>query len=62
VLLARLEAAERAISSGLPLTTADVAWILGARPGSATVTRGGITATRHGRNVWSLAGARALRA
>jgi hypothetical protein len=54
VLLARLEAADRAISSGLPLSTAEVAWILGARPGSATVTRGGITATRHGRNVWSL--------
>ena len=54
-LLARLEAAERAIRSGLPLSTAEVAWIMGARPGAATVTRGRIIATRHSRNVWSLA-------
>jgi hypothetical protein len=54
-LLARLEAAERAIRSGLPLTTGEVTWIMGARPGAATVTRGRIIATRHGRNVWSLA-------
>jgi hypothetical protein len=53
-LLARLEAAERAIASGLPLTTAEVSWILGARPGTSVVVRGRITATRHGRNVWSL--------
>ena len=54
VLLARLEAAERAIASGLPLTTAEVTWIIGARPGASVVVRGRITATRHGRNVWSL--------
>jgi hypothetical protein len=54
-LLARLEAAERAIRCGLPLTTAQVAWIMGARPGAATVTRGRIIATRQSRGVWSLA-------
>ena len=54
-LLARIEAADGAIRSGLPLSTAETAWILGARPGAATVTRGRIIATRHGRNVWSLA-------
>ena len=52
--LARLEAAERAITSGLGLTTAETAWILGVRPGSSPVTRGGITATRTGWNCWRL--------
>jgi hypothetical protein len=53
-LLARLEAAERAIASGLGLSTSEAAWILGVRPGAAVVTRGGITATRTARNCWQL--------
>ena len=52
--LARLEATEKAISSGFPLTTPELAWILGVIPGSSPVTRGGITATRTGRNCWLL--------
>ena len=52
--LARLEAAERAIASGLGLTTAETAWVLGSTPRSSPVTRGGITATRTGRNSWML--------
>lgn len=52
--LARLEAAERAIASGLGLSTAETAWILGVRPGSSPLTRGGITATRTGWNCWRL--------
>ena len=52
--LARLEAAERAITSGLGLTTAEVSWILGVKPASSPVTRGGITATRTGCNCWRL--------
>ena len=52
--LARLEAAERAIGSGLGLTTNETAWILGVRPGSSPLTRGGITATRTGWNCWRL--------
>ena len=52
--LARLEAAERAISSGLGLTTNETAWVLGVRPGSSPLTRGGITATRTGWNCWRL--------
>lgn len=52
--LARLEAAERAIASGLGLTTAETAWILGVRPGSTPLTRGGITATRTSKNCWRL--------
>lgn len=53
-LLARLEAGERAIRSGLPLSTAEVAWLLMARPGGDRVHRGGVEAIRHGRNVWQL--------
>jgi hypothetical protein len=52
--LARLEAAERAIKSGLGLTTNETAWILGVRPGGSPLTRGGITATRTGWNCWRL--------
>lgn len=52
--LARLEAAERAVSSGLGLTTAETAWILGVHPGSSPVTRGGITASRTSKNCWRL--------
>ena len=52
--LARLEAAERAISSGLGLTTAEVTWVLGVRPGSSPLQRGGIRATRTGWNCWQL--------
>ena len=52
--LARLEAAEKAVASGLGLTTAETSWILGVAPGSSPVTRGGITATRTGKNCWLL--------
>ena len=55
--LARLEAADRAIRSGLGLTTNETAWILGVKPVAAVaagVTRGGITATRTGFNCWLL--------
>jgi len=53
-LLARLEAGERAIRTGLPLSTPEVTWILGARPGGDRVTRAGVEAIRHGRNCWQL--------
>jgi len=52
--LARLEAAERAIRSGLGLSTSEATWILGVRPGSSPITRGGIKATRTGWNCWRL--------
>jgi hypothetical protein len=55
--LARLEPAERAIRSGLGLATAEVTWILGVRPGSSPLTRGGIIATRTGWNCWKLSAA-----
>lgn len=53
-LQARLGGAEMAISSGLGLTTAEAAWILGARPAGAMVTRGRVVAIRAGFNCWTL--------
>ena len=53
-LQARLRAAETALSSGLGLTTAETAWILGTRPAGAMVTRGRVTAVRAGFNCWVL--------
>lgn len=50
----RLKAAERAIASGLGITTSEVSWILGVKPASSPVTRGGINATRTGWNCWRL--------
>ena len=50
--LARLDAAERAVRSGLGLTTAEASWILGVRPGSTPLIRGGLTITRTGWNCW----------
>ena len=54
LLQARLAAGELALRTGLPLTTAEVTWLLGARPGAPLVKRGRVTARRHARNVWSL--------
>lgn len=56
-LLQRIEAAERAMRTGFPLSTAEVAWVIGARPGAAVVDRGGIRAERLARNVWRLSAA-----
>ena len=52
--LSRLKAGRLALTTGLPLTTAETAWILGARPGGDAVTRGRVVARRHARNVWTL--------
>ena len=53
-LLQRIQTAEAAARVGFPLSTSEVAWILGARPGAAVVTRGGLRAERVARNVWRL--------
>ena len=50
----RLELTSLAISTGAPLTTAEVTLLLGARPGSERVERGGLVARRVSRNVWRL--------
>lgn len=50
----RLELTLLALETGAPLSTAEVSLLLGARPGSEKVERGGLVARRVGRNVWRL--------
>jgi len=50
----RLELTDLALRTGAPLSTAEVTYLMGARPGGAVVERGGLRATRVSRNVWKL--------
>ncbi len=50
----RLELIALAIDTGAPLSTSEVAYLLGARPGSSKTERGGIVAKRISRNVWRI--------
>ena len=50
----RLELISLAIDTGAPLTTSEVSYLMGARPGSAKAERGGLVAKRISRNVWKL--------
>lgn len=50
----RLELTQLALSTGAPLSTAEVTYVMGARPGAASVERGGLRAERVSRNVWKL--------
>ncbi len=50
----RLAALRDAMEMGAPLTTAEVALLLGARPGGAVVVRGRLRAVREGRNLWTI--------
>lgn len=53
-LLQRIEAAEAAARVGFPLSTAELSWIVGVRPGSPIVRRAGLRADRLARNLWRL--------
>ena len=53
-MLRRLQAIELAISTGAPLTSAEAAYALLARPGGDRVQRGRLVAVRHARNLWTL--------
>ena len=54
----RLELTQLALQTGAPLSTAEVTYLMGARPGAADVERGGLRARRLSRNVWKLSEAR----
>ena len=54
----RLELTQLALHTGAPPSTAGVTYLMGARPGSAEVERGGLRARRVSRNVWKLSEAR----
>ena len=53
-LRSRLELTDLALKTGAPLSTAEVTYLMGARPGAAVVERGGLKARRVSRNVWKL--------
>jgi hypothetical protein len=50
----RLELIQLALQTGAPLSTAEMSQLLGAKPGSAVIERGGLVARRISRNVWKL--------
>ncbi len=50
----RLELIALAIETSAPLSTSEVTYLLGARPGSSKTSRGGLTAQRISRNIWKL--------
>ena len=50
----RLEITAMAIQTGAPLTTSEVTQLLGAKPGSSEIERGGLFAQKISRNVWKL--------
>ena len=50
----RLELTQLALQTAAPLTTAEVTQLLGVRPTSEAVERGGLKARRLSRNVWKL--------
>ena len=50
----RLEIIGMAIETGAPLTTSEVAQLLGTKPDTSIIQRGGLLAKRISRNVWKL--------
>lgn len=50
----RLELTALALETGAPLSTSEVSFLMGARPGAERVQRGGLVARKVSRNVWRL--------
>ena len=50
----RLELTQLAVDTGAPLTTSEVAALIGAKPGKSKLERAGLLATKIARNVWKL--------
>ena len=51
----RLELIDLAIKTGAPISTAEVSFLMGAKPGNSRVERGGLIAIKVSRNVWRIA-------
>jgi len=51
----RLELIDLAIKTGAPLSTAEVSFLLGAKPGKSKIERAGLVAIKVSRNVWKIA-------
>ena len=50
----RLELIDLAIKTGAPISTAEVSFLMGAKPGKTRVERGGLLAIKVSRNVWKI--------
>ena len=50
----RLELIDLAIKTGAPISTAEVSFLMGAKPGKSKVERGGLIAIKVSRNVWKI--------
>jgi len=50
----RLELIDLAITTGAPISTAEVTFLMGAKPGKSKVERGGLLAIKVSRNVWKI--------
>ena len=50
----RLELIDLAIKTGAPISTAEVSFLMGAKPGKSRVERGGLVAIKVSRNVWRI--------
>ena len=50
----RLELIDLAIKTGAPISTAEVSFLMGAKPGNSRVERGGLIAIKVSRNVWRI--------
>ena len=50
----RLELIDLAIKTCAPISTAEVSFLMGAKPGKSRVERGGLIAIKVSRNVWKI--------
>ena len=50
----RLELIDLAIKTSAPISTAEVSFLMGAKPGKSRVERGGLIAIKISRNVWKI--------
>ena len=50
----RLELVDLAIKTGAPISTAEVSFLMGAKPGKSKIERAGLVAIKVSRNVWKI--------
>ena len=51
----RLELVDLAIKTGAPISTSEVSFLMGAKPGKSRIERAGLVAIKVSRNVWKIA-------
>ena len=50
----RLELVDLAIKTGAPISTSEVSFLMGAKPGKSRIERAGLVAIKVSRNVWKI--------